>query len=52
MATATDTSVGTTDVQVDDLPNYTQTTVEDTINAGSLADARAIVERLADASNP
>ncbi|KQO48207.1 MULTISPECIES: PP2C family serine/threonine-protein phosphatase [unclassified Frigoribacterium] len=42
----------TTDVQVDDLPNYTQTTVEDTINAGSLADARAIVERLADASNP
>jgi len=42
----------TTDVQVDDLPNYTQTTVADTINAGSLADARAIVERLADASNP
>ena len=42
----------TTDVQVDDLPNYTQTTVGDTINAGSLADARAIVERLADASNP
>jgi serine/threonine protein phosphatase PrpC len=42
----------TTDVQVDDLPNYTQTTVEDTINAGSLSDARAIVERLADASNP
>lgn len=41
-----------TDVQVDDLPNYTQTTVDDTINAGSLADARAIVERLADASNP
>ena len=42
----------TTDVRVDDLPNYTQTTVGDTINAGSLADARAIVERLADASNP
>jgi len=38
-----------TDVRVDDLPNYTQQTVEDTINADSLGDARAIVERLADA---
>jgi len=39
-----------TDLDVSDLPNYTQRTVEDTINAGSLADARAIVERLTDAS--
>lgn len=39
-----------TDLDVSDLPNYTQQTVEDTINAGSLADARAIVERLTDAS--
>jgi serine/threonine protein phosphatase PrpC len=38
-----------TDVRVDDLPNYTQQTVEDTINADSLGDARAIVERLSDA---
>ncbi|GEK83600.1 PP2C family protein-serine/threonine phosphatase [Frigoribacterium faeni] len=39
-----------TDLAVSDLPNYTQQTVEDTINARSLADARSIVERLADAS--
>jgi serine/threonine protein phosphatase PrpC len=39
-----------TDLEVSDLPNYTQRTVEDTINARSLADARAIVERLTDAS--
>jgi serine/threonine protein phosphatase PrpC len=39
-----------TDLQVADLPNYTQQTVSDTINADSLRDARAIVERLTDAA--
>lgn len=39
-----------TDVQVDDLPNYTQQSVADTISADGLSDARAIVERLADAA--
>ncbi|GAB2975511.1 PP2C family protein-serine/threonine phosphatase [Frigoribacterium salinisoli] len=39
-----------TDVRVADLPNYTQQSVADTISADDLADARAIVERLADAA--
>jgi len=39
-----------TSVRVADLPNYTQQSVADTISADDLADARAIVERLADAA--
>ncbi|WP_423921101.1 PP2C family protein-serine/threonine phosphatase [Frigoribacterium sp. 2-23] len=39
-----------TSIDVDDLPNYTQQSVKDTISANSLTEARAIVERLADAS--
>jgi len=39
-----------TDVRVADLPNYTQQSVADTISADDLTDARAIVERLADAA--
>lgn len=41
----------TTTVSVSDLSNYNRQNVDDTINAGSLKDARAIVERLADASS-
>lgn len=41
----------TTTVSVSDLSNYNRQNVKDTINAGSLRDARAIVERLADASS-
>ena len=39
-----------TSVRVADLPNYTQQSVADTISADDLTDARAIVERLADAA--
>ncbi|ARC55478.1 PP2C-family Ser/Thr phosphatase [Frondihabitans sp. 762G35] len=39
-----------TQVTVDDLSNYNRQSVEDTINAGSLKQARAIVERLGDAT--
>lgn len=39
-----------TSVRVADLPNYTQQSVADTISADDLADAHAIVERLADAA--
>lgn len=40
----------TTTVQLTDLSNYNRQNVKDTINADDLKDARAIVERLADAS--
>ncbi|AMM19505.1 protein phosphatase [Frondihabitans sp. PAMC 28766] len=40
----------TTTVKLSDLSNYNRQNVDDTINAASLRDARAIVERLADAS--
>jgi protein phosphatase len=40
----------TTTVKISDLSNYNRQNVDDTINASSLANARAIVERLADAS--
>jgi PPM family protein phosphatase len=39
-----------TGIDLDDLPEYTQTTVEQTISADDLQDARAIVERLEVAS--
>ncbi len=39
-----------TSVQLDALPSYTRKTVEDTISASDLADARAIIKRLTDAS--
>ncbi|MCU1638378.1 MAG: protein phosphatase [Microbacteriaceae bacterium] len=41
----------TTPVRLDDLPTYTRQTVENTINAGSLADAEDIIERLSSVSN-
>lgn len=41
----------TTSVSVSSLSNYNRQNVRDTINAGSLKDAKAIVERLADASS-
>jgi serine/threonine protein phosphatase PrpC len=40
----------TSTVKVDDLSSYNKQNVKATINAGSLTDARAIVERLADAT--
>lgn len=40
----------TTTVKISDLSNYNRQNVDDTINASSLTNARAIVERLADAS--
>lgn len=40
-----------TDIRVGDLPNYTQQTVQETINADSLSDARDIIDRLANVSN-
>jgi PPM family protein phosphatase len=40
----------TTSVKVSDLSSFNASSVRDTINAGSLADARAIVERLTNAS--
>jgi serine/threonine protein phosphatase PrpC len=39
-----------TSVQLDALPSYTRKTVEDTISASDLADAKAIIKRLTDAS--
>jgi len=39
-----------TSVQLDHLPSYTRKTVEDTINASDLSDAKAIIKRLTDAS--
>jgi protein phosphatase len=39
-----------TSVKLDDLPSYTRKTVEDTISASDLDDARAIIKRLTDAS--
>ena len=39
-----------TSVQLADLPSYTRKTVEDTISAADLADAKAIIKRLTDAS--
>jgi serine/threonine protein phosphatase PrpC len=40
----------TTSIDLDDLPTYSRTTVEDTINASDLSDAERIVERLSDDS--
>jgi len=40
-----------TDIRLGNLPNYTQKTVQDTINADSLSDARDIIERLANVSD-
>ncbi len=37
-----------TDIEVDDLPTFTRDSVESTISASSLSDARDIVERLSD----
>jgi serine/threonine protein phosphatase PrpC len=39
-----------TSVQLADLPSYTRKTVEDTISASDLADAKAIIKRLTNAS--
>ena len=39
-----------TSVQLADLPSYTRKTVEDTISAADLAEAKAIIKRLTDAS--
>jgi protein phosphatase len=39
-----------TSVKLADLPSYTRKTVEDTISATDLADAKAIIKRLTDAS--
>ena len=40
-----------TGVTLDSLPIYTRQSVEDTISADSLADAREIIERLNEVSN-
>ena len=40
----------TTSIDLDDLPTYSRTTVEDTINASDLSDAERIVERLSNVS--
>jgi len=40
----------TTSIDLDDLPTYSRTTVEDTINASDLDDAERIVKRLSDDS--
>jgi len=40
-----------TDIRLGNLPNYTQKTVQETINADSLSDARDIIERLANVSD-
>ena len=42
----------TTDIDLDALPSYSRTTVEDTIPADSLADAERIVEQLSNVSAP
>jgi hypothetical protein len=42
----------TTDIEVDDLPFYTQEQVRDTINADSVKAATAIVKRLGVAVEP
>jgi serine/threonine protein phosphatase PrpC len=42
----------TTDIDLDTLPSYSRTTVEDTIPADSLADAERIVEQLSNVSAP
>ena len=42
----------TTTIEVASLPPYNQQQVEDTLNANSLAQAQAIVDRLTDASKP
>jgi serine/threonine protein phosphatase PrpC len=41
----------TTSIDLDELPSYSRTTVEDTINATDLEDAERIVEQLSDVSN-
>jgi protein phosphatase len=40
-----------TSIKLEDLSPYTRSTVEETISADNLEDARAIIERLADAGN-
>ena len=40
-----------TSIKLDSLNSFTRGTVEDTISADNLEDARAIIERLADSSN-
>ena len=40
-----------TDIRLGNLPNYTQKTVQETINADSLSDARDIIERLVNVSD-
>jgi serine/threonine protein phosphatase PrpC len=42
----------TTDIDLDALPSYSRSTVEDTIPADSLSDAERIVEQLSNVSNP
>jgi hypothetical protein len=41
----------TTSIDVDNLPSYSRTTVEDTINATDLEDAERIVEQLSNVSS-
>lgn len=40
-----------TSIKLDELNSYTRSTVEDTISANDLDDARAIIQRLADSTN-
>ena len=42
----------TTDIDLDALPSYSRSTVEDTIPADSLSDAERIVEQLSNVSTP